>query len=180
MAINTLFHADIKDVMTGYRVYNKKFVKNWPVMSNGFEIETEMTLHALDKRYVIEEVPIDYRDRPEGSESKLNTFSDGIKVVGTIFKILKNYRPMLFFGVISLAVCLLGMVCGMPVIDEYIKTHFIHHIPLTILAAVLEMLALNLLTCGLVLDTLVEKNKESYEINLIRFYGKENEKNEEV
>lgn len=179
-AINTLFHADIKDVMTGYRVYNKKFVKNWPVMSNGFEIETEMTLHALDKRYVIEEIPIDYRDRPEGSESKLNTFSDGIKVVGTIFKIFKNYRPMLFFGVISLAVCLLGMVCGMPVIDEYIKTHFIHHIPLTILAAVLEMLALNLLTCGLVLDTLVEKNKESYEINLIRFYGKENEKNEEV
>lgn len=167
--INFLFKSDIKDIMTGYRVFNRKFVKNWPITSEGFEIETEMTLHALDKRFSICEVPIKYRDRPEGAESKLNTFSDGFKVLKKIVAIFKDYRPFTFFGYLGLLFCFFGILCGIPVLYEYITMKMIYHIPLTILAAALEMLALNLMTCGFILDTIAKNDKKNYELRLIDF-----------
>ena len=167
--INYLFKADIKDIMTGFRVYNRKFVKNYPVMSKGFEVETEMTIHALDKGFVIKEVPINYRDRPEGSVSKLNTFSDGIKVIKTILLIFKDYRPLSFFGFLAMIVCAVGIIAGVPAIVDYIKFKYVHHVPLSILAAALEMLSLNLLTCGLILDTVVKNERKNYELRLLDY-----------
>lgn len=171
--INFLFKSDIKDIMTGYRVFNRKFVKNWPVTSEGFEIETEMTLHALDKRFSIYEVPIEYRDRPEGAESKLNTFADGFKVLKKIVAIFKDYRPFAFFGSLGLLFCGLGILSGSPVLYEYFTMKLILHIPLAILAAALEMLALNLLTCGFILDTIAKNDKKNYELKLISFKRKD-------
>lgn len=170
--INFLFKSDVKDIMTGYRAYNKKFVKTWPIMSRGFEIETEMTIHALDKNFVIKEIPINYRDRPEGSFSKLNTFTDGMKVIKTVITIFKDYRPLAFFGLLALVVCLIGILCGSPVVYEYITQRYIYHIPLTILAAALEMLALNLLTCGFILDTVVKNDKKNYELRILEYMNK--------
>lgn len=167
--INFLFKSEIRDIMTGYRVFNKKFVKNWAVTSEGFEIETEMTLHALDKRFSICEVPIIYRDRPDGAESKLNTFSDGIKVLKKIVAIFKDYRPFAFFCSLGLMFCFLGILCGIPVLYEFATQKFISHIPLTILAAALEMLALNLMTCGFILDTIAKNDKKNYELRLIHY-----------
>lgn len=169
ITINFLFKSNIKDIMTGYRVFNRKFVKNFPVMSKGFEIETEMTIHALDKNFVIEEVPVNYRDRPEGSVSKLNTLSDGFKVLKTILTIFKDYKPLRFFGTCALFVGLAGVLCAVPVLYEYFSMRYIRHIPLTILAAALEMLALNLLTCGLILDTNVKNDKKNYELRIIDY-----------
>lgn len=170
--INFLFKSDVKDIMTGYRVYNRKFVKTWPIMSKGFEIETEMTIHALDKNFMIKEIAINYRDRPEGSFSKLNTFTDGIKVITTIITIFKDYRPLAFWGLLALMVSITGFLCGSPVIYEYITQRYIYHIPLTILAAALEMLALNLLTCGFILDTVVKNDKKNYELRILEYMDK--------
>ena len=124
-AINILFDTDLRDIMTGYRVFNKRFVKNMPVLSPKFEIETEMSLYALDKKYIIKEIPIDYRDRPEGSSSKLNTVSDGIKVVKTIARMFKDYRPFKFFGIIAIIFFILGLLVGLPVLIEFFKTAYI-------------------------------------------------------
>ena len=176
--INILFHANVKDIMTGYRVFSDTFVKNWPVMSSGFEIETEMTLHVLDKKFVIEEVPIDYRDRPAGSESKLNTLSDGIKVMKTIVTVCKDYKPLFFYSIWALVFCLCGLGCGIPVIYEYIRYSYIYHIPLTILAASLEMLAMNFLTCGLILDTVAKNEKKNFELRLIDYKMRKGRRNE--
>ena len=143
--INVLFKTDLKDIMTGYRVFNKRFVKNMPVMSPNFEIETEMSLYALDKRYTIKEIPIIYRDRPEGSTSKLNTIDDGIKVVKTIIKMFKDYQPFKFFGIIALIFFLVGILIGLPVLIEFFKTSYITKVPSAILATgvmILLMLAL--------------------------------------
>lgn len=178
-SINFLFQSDIKDIMTGYRVFNRKFVKNFPVMSKGFEIETEMTIHALDKGFMINEVPVQYRDRPKGSVSKLNTWSDGMKVLKTIITVFKDYKPLTFFGVLAVCICASGILFGIPVLYEYITTGYIRHIPLTILAAALEMLALNLLTCGLILDTSVKNDKKNYELRMID-YMKENWKKDKA
>lgn len=169
--INSLFKADLKDIMTGYRVFNKKFVKNIPISSSGFEIETEMSLHALDKKFLIKEVPIDYRDRPEGSFSKLNTITDGIKVIKTIFYVFKNYKPFTFFSMFSLILVILGILVGIPVIYEYVDTHIILRIPSAILAVGLVILSTLSMTCGLILDTIVRQHRESYELMLNRFYS---------
>lgn len=168
-AINVLFDTGLKDIMTGYRVFNKTFVKNMPVMSPKFEIETEMTLYALDKKYIIKEIPIIYRDRPEGSESKLNTVSDGIKVVKTIMNMFKDYKPMQFFGVIALALFILGLGVGIPVIIEFVKTQYITKVPSAVLATGLMMLAVIVGQCGLILHTIVKQHKEDYELNLLRY-----------
>lgn len=120
-SINVLFNTKLKDIMTGYRVFNKVFVKNMPVMSPKFEIETEMSLHALDKKFIIEEIPIVYRDRPEGSVSKLNTVSDGMKVIKTIIKMFKDFKPRQFFWVIALIFVIIGLIVGIPVIVEFAK-----------------------------------------------------------
>ena len=139
-------------------------------MSSGFQIETEFTIHALDKRFKLVEIPIDYRDRPEGSESKLDTYSDGMKVLLTILKMFKDYKPLLFFSVFSLIFFLFGLVFGVPVINEFIRTGFITKIPSSVLATGLMVFSLLLLITGLILDTVVTNTKKEYELNLYRLY----------
>lgn len=168
-AINVLFDTELKDIMTGYRVFNKRFVKNMPVLSPKFEIETEMSLYALDKKYIIKEIPIEYRDRPEGSSSKLNTISDGIKVVKTIARMFKDYRPFKFFGIISLIFFIMGLLVGIPVIVEFAKTAYITKVPSAILATGFMSLAAVSLQCGIILDTITRQHREDYELNLLRY-----------
>lgn len=168
-AINLLFDSKLKDIMTGYRAFNRRFVKNMPVLSPNFEIETEMSLYALDKRYIIKEIPIIYRDRPEGSSSKLNTISDGIKVVKTIARMFKDYRPFRFFGIISLIFLILGLIIGIPVIYEFIKTSYITKIPSAILATGFVSLSAISLQCAIILDTITRQHREDYELNLLRY-----------
>lgn len=127
--INKLYKSDFKDIMTGYRGFSRLFVKTFPVLSPGFEIETELSIHSLDKRFKMVEVPITYRDRPEGSESKLNTFSDGLKVLKTIFSLFKNYKPLTFFSIISVLFILIGLLVGIPTIVEYFETGFVSKFP---------------------------------------------------
>lgn len=169
-SINKLYKANVKDVMTGYRGFNKLFVKSFPVMSSGFQIETEFTIHALDKRFKLVEIPIDYRDRPEGSESKLNTFSDGLKVLMTIFKMCKDYKPLVFFSLWSLLFFIIGLFIGIPVVGEFVRSGFISKIPSAILATGVMIFSILLLITGLILDTVVNNDKKQYELNLYRLY----------
>ncbi len=173
-SINKLFKTDLKDIMTGYRVFNKIFVKNMPVMSAKFEIETEMTLHALDKKFIIKEIPIVYRDRPKGSFSKLNTITDGIKVLKTIIKMLKDFKPRQFFWTISIIIAILGLLIGIPVIVEFVQTGYITKVPSSILATGIMTFALITAQCGVILDTVVKQNREKYELNLLRYMQCEN------
>ena len=173
-SINKLFKTNLKDIMTGYRVFNKMFVKNMPVMSQKFEIETEMTLHALDKKFIIKEIPITYRDRPSGSFSKLNTIKDGIKVMETIIKMLKDIKPRQFFWWISFVFIIIGLVVGMPVIVEFIKTGYITKVPSAILATGIMIFAVIIAQCGVILHTVVKQNREKYELNLLRYTQIEN------
>ena len=168
-AINVLFDTKLKDIMTGYRVFNKRFVKNMPVLSPKFEIETEMSLYALDKKYIIKEIPIVYRDRPEGSSSKLNTVGDGIKVVKTIARMFKDYKPFKFFGLIALILFIIGLAIGIPVLVEFFKTAYITKVPSAILATGFMGLAAVSLLCVFVLDTITRQHKEDYELNLLRY-----------
>lgn len=176
--INFLFKVDLKDIMSGYRAYSKKFVKNFPILTKEFEVETEMTLHALDKNYIIKEIPIDYRDRPKGSVSKLNTIPDGIKVVRTIGTMFKDYKPLKFFSILAIILLILGLIIGVPVIIEFTKTHYITKVPSAILATGLVMLAFIIEQCGIILHTTVKKNKELYELNMLRYSQIEMLKNE--
>ena len=181
-SINLLFDSNLRDIMTGYRAFNKRFVKNMPVLSPKFEIETEMSLYALDKKYIIKEIPIVYRDRPEGSSSKLNTVSDGIKVVKTIARMFKDYRPFRFFGIISLVLLILGLITGIPVIYEFIKTSYITKIPSAILATGFVSLSAISLQCAIILDTITRQHREDYELNLLRYeqIEKINKKNSSI
>lgn len=158
--INFLFKSDLNDIMTGYRSFSKKFVKCMPVMSDGFQIETEMTIFALTNNMQVVNVPITYRDRPEGSESKLNTYSDGFKVLLTLFNLFKDNRPFLFFGCLSLIIFILGLIVGLPVIDEFIKTSYITKVPSAVLAAALMINSFLMLSVGIVLDAI--KNEKRY------------------
>lgn len=168
-SINIAFHTKLKDIMTGYRVFNKFFVKNMPVLSPKFEIETEMSLHALDKKFIIKEIPIVYRDRPEGSSSKLNTISDGFKVCKTILKMYKDFKPFFFYGILALILAIIGLVIGVPVIVEFVKTHYITKIPSAVLATGIMLFAFIMFQSALVLDTVVKQNREKYEIDLLRY-----------
>lgn len=167
--INLLFKSNLKDIMTGYRVFTKEFVKNMPVMSPGFELETEMTLHALDKKYRIKEVPILFRERPDGSESKINTVGDGIKVIKTIFRMFKDYKPRKFFWFVATILVIIGLLVGIPVIVEFAKTGFITKMPSAILATGIMIFALITAQCGVILDTIVKQHKEDYEIQLLKY-----------
>lgn len=168
-SINILFRTKLKDIMTGYRAFNKMFVKNMPVMTPKFEIETEMSLYALDKKYIIKEIPIVYRDRPDGSVSKLNTVSDGIKVVKTIVNMFKNYKPLQFFTLIAVILFIIAIIIGIPVIVEFIKTRYITKVPSAILATGIVILSVIIGQCGVILHTVVKNHKESYELNLLRY-----------
>lgn len=171
--INAIFNGNITDIMTGYRVFSYDFVKSFPVLSKGFEIETEMSIHALDKNLHIVSVPIDYRDRPEGSESKLNTISDGIKVIRTIFNLLRAYKPLVFFGVIALILFILAAVLFIPVLIGYFKTGLVSRFPTLIVAVAVAMMSLQSLTCGLILDSISRKDRQQFEIqlNLLKYRG---------
>lgn len=173
-SINLAFKSDLKDIMTGYRVFNKLFVKTMPVLSPKFEIETEMSLHALDKRFIIKEIPIVYRDRPEGSMSKLNTFSDGINVLKTIVKMFKDFKPRQFFWIISLIFIIVGLIIGIPVLLEYAKTRYITKVPSAILATGIMIFALIIAQCGVILDTVVKQHKENYQLDVLRYIQIEN------
>ncbi len=164
--INFLFKAKLKDIMSGYRVFNRKFIKNYPILSEGFELETEMTLFALDHRFRIKEIPINYQDRPSGSVSKLNTVTDGLKVIKTILWIFKDYRPLLFFSFIGFIFALFSLIFGIPVIIEFLQISYITKVPSAILACGLMTIAFLCFTIGFVLDTVVKHNRMLFEILL--------------
>ncbi len=166
-AINFLFNSNIKDIMTGYRAFSYSFIKTFPVLSKGFEIETEMTIHALDKNMYIENVVIDYRDRPEGSESKLNTYTDGIKVLHTIIRLFRNYKPFIFFGILALALSVIAVSFFIPVVATYIKIGKVPNFPTLIVCGFTFMAAIQSFFSGLVLQNAVQKNKQDFEMNLI-------------
>ena len=168
-AINLSFGSKLKDIMTGYRAFNKKMVKNLPITTKKFEVETEMTLQALDKNFTIKEIPIDYRDRPKGSSSKLNTVSDGIKVLREIIRLFKDYKPFKFFLLIAVILFLLGLIVGLPVIIEFFQTQYITKVPSAILATGFILLAVIFGQCGVILDTYVKRNRESYRLNILRY-----------
>ena len=164
--INHLFHSNVKDIMTGYRAFSRLFVKSFPVLSKGFEIETEMTIHALDKNFLLEEIPVTYRDRPEGSESKLNTVSDGMKVLKTIASLFRDYKPLLFFSCASIICLLLGIGFFVPVFVSYIHTGLVEKITTIIVSGVVFTVGILLWICGLILDVVVKKHRQLYEIEL--------------
>ena len=164
--INFFFKSNIKDIMTGYRAFSYEFVKTFPVLSNGFEIETEMSIHAIDKNMQIENVIIDYRDRPSGSESKLNTYSDGIKVILTIIRLYRTYKPMHFFGLISLILSIIAMVLFTPVLFSYIETGLVEQFPTLIVSGFIMVAAIQSFFAGLILQTILHKNRQDFEIEL--------------
>jgi glycosyltransferase involved in cell wall biosynthesis len=166
--VNKLFRANLADIMSGYRVFNRRFVKSYPILVEGFEIETDMTLHALDKRFRIVEIPVDYRDRPAGSFSKLNTLRDGARVLNTIGNILRYYRPLVFFGGTAILFATLGLIAGIPVIEEWVRERYISHVPLAILATGLGIVAIVLAAIGLILDSITHQDKRNFERDILR------------
>ena len=166
--INLLFHNDIKDIMTGYRAFSYEFVKTFPVLSKGFEIETEMSIHASDKNMHIENVVIDYKDRPDGSFSKLNTYSDGMKVLRMIMRMYRIYKPMGFFGGIALVLTILAAIFFVPVMVTYLKTGLVPQYPTLIVCGFTMIAAIQAFFAGLMLQTIVQKNRQDFEIEFIK------------
>lgn len=166
MSINCLFGAKIQDIMTGYRAFSFAFVKTFPVLSHGFEIETEMSIHAVQRNMQVENVVIEYRDRPEGSVSKLNTYSDGAKVLGTILKLYKNYRPFGFFTAIAVILALISLLFMMPVLTEYFVTGLVPRFPTLIVCGFVMIAALMLFVAGVILSSLLGKDKRDFEFRL--------------
>ena len=167
-SINALFKSSIRDIMTGYRAFSYQFVKSFPVLSKGFEIETEMSIHAIDKNMRLETVVIQYRDRPEGSESKLNTYSDGFKVLRTIARLFRNYKPMAFFGLLSLLLAVIAVIPFLSVLLEYVRTGLVARFPTLIVSGFVAMAAILSLFSGLILQTMIHKNRQDFEMQLIR------------
>ncbi len=166
-SINLLFKSDIKDIMTGYRAFSYEFAKSYPVLSKGFEIETEMTIHAIDKNMLLENVVIEYRDRPEGSESKLNTYSDGMKVLGTIARLFRNYKPLAFFGIIALILVIIAAIFFIPIVIEYAQTGEVPNFPTLIVCGFVVMAAIQSFFAGMLLQTMKQKNQSDFEMRLL-------------
>lgn len=162
--INKLFKNNIKDIMTGYRAFSKLFVKSFPVLSKGFEIETEMTIHALDKNFLLEEIPVDYRDRPQGSESKLSTVSDGVKVLKTIGTLFKEYRPFAFFSCVAVVLWLLALVFFVPVFVDFLQTGEVLRFPTLIVSGITALIGTLLWVCGILLEVIAKKHRQMYEM----------------
>lgn len=165
-AINVMFKTEIKDIMTGYRAFSYQFVKSFPVLSKGFEIETEMSIHAVDKNMLLDNVIIEYRDRPEGSESKLNTYSDGFKVLKTIGRLFKNYKPLSFFGTISAILMVLALIFFIPVFSTYLKIGQVPNFPTLIVCGFAVLAAIQSLFSGMILQNIVQKNRQDFEMEL--------------
>ena len=166
-SINALFKSNIQDIMTGYRAFSYQFVKSFPVLSKGFEIETEMSIHAIEKNMLVESVIVTYRDRPEGSVSKLNTVSDGIKVLGTIGKLYKNNKPFGFFGIIALLLAVIAGLLFFPVLSEYLHTGLVRRFPTLIVSGFIAIGAIQSFFSGLILETLHEKDRHDFEMELL-------------
>ena len=169
--INHLFKNNIKDIMTGYRAFSYEFVKGFPVLSKGFEIETEMTIHAVDKNYKLVEIPVNYRDRPEGSVSKLNTYSDGIKVLKTIASLFKEYKPFGFFSFLAIILAIIATILVIPVFVDYFQTGLVLRFPTLIVSGFLYVFALLLFITGIILQVVVKKDRQNYELylNLLKY-----------
>ena len=166
--INKLFRSNVRDIMTGYRAFSYEFVKTFPVLSKGFEIETEMTIHALDKNFLLREIPVDYRDRPLGSVSKLNTFSDGFKVLKTIARLFKEYKPSIFFSIIGLLFLIISFAFGIPVFVEYFNTGLVPRYPTLIFSGFMLMISILMFVCGIILEVVVKKHRQLFELILLR------------
>ena len=167
-SINMLFETDIKDIMTGYRAFSFEFVKTFPVLSKGFEIETEMSIHAVDKNMFVDNVVITYRDRPEGSVSKLNTYADGFKVLRTIARLYRAYKPVGFFGSIAVVLALIAVGFFIPVMETYIETGLVPNFPTLIVCGFTMLAAIQALFTGLTLQTSIQKNRQDFEMELQR------------
>ena len=165
--INFLFKSNIKDIMTGYRAFSHEFVKTFPVLSQNFEIETEMTIHALDKNFLVKEIPVQYRDRPNGSVSKLNTFEDGIKVLKTIARLFKEYKPSIFFGLFGLLFLIIAFSFGTPVFIDYFKTGLVERFPTLIFSGFMLMISILSFVCGIILEVIVKKHRQLFELILL-------------
>ncbi len=164
--INKIFKNNIKDIMTGYRAFSYEFVKSFPVLSKGFEIETEMTIHAVDKNFKLVEIPVTYRDRPEGSFSKLNTYADGIKVLKTIGVLFAEYKPIVFFNIIAMIFLIISFILGVPPFVEYFKTGLVLRFPSLITSGICLIISLLLSTLGIILQVIAKKHKQLYELYL--------------
>lgn len=166
--INSLFHSDIKDIMTGYRAFSYEFVKTFPVFSKGFEIETEMTIHAVNYGMQVENVVVEYRDRPEGSVSKLNTYSDGLRVIRKMIQLYKNYRPMRFFGALCLLLLLVALLLMIPVIGEFLQTGLVPRFPTLIACGFMALAGIQSFFSGMILDVLAAKDRRDFEYRLAK------------
>lgn len=164
--INILFQGNIRDIMTGYRAFGYDFVKSFPVLSSGFEIETEMSIHALDKRFKLKEIPVTYRDRPEGSVSKLNTYKDGFKVLKTIVVLFKDYKPLLFFGILGLLFLLSGILFFASVLYEYMVMKYVYKVPTLVVSVSFMIIGCLLEMCGIILDSVNKKHRILFELYL--------------
>ena len=173
--INMIYKSDVRDVMTGYRAFSYEFVKTFPVLSKGFEIETEMTIHALDKNMNIENVIIEYRDRPEGSESKLNTYIDGAKVIKTIMTLYKNYKPFSFFCWLAVVFAIIGLCFLIPVLIDYIKTGLVPKMPSFVASVFFFICSIQSFFGGLILQTVIKKEKQDFEIKLNQYKDRFND-----
>ncbi len=171
--INILFDTDIKDIMTGYRAFSFAFAKTFPVLSKGFEIETEMTIHAVFNNMDVRNVIVDYRDRPEGSVSKLSTYSDGIKVINTIVKLFKNYKPFAFFNSIAVVLALIALGFFIPVLIDYINTGLVERFPTLITCGFVLIIAIQSFFAGVILSTMAQKNRRDFEQTLINMHFNE-------
>lgn len=179
-SINWLFHSEIQDIMTGYRAFSYAFVKTYPVLASGFEIETDMTIHAINRRMRVANVIVDYRDRPEGSVSKLNTFKDGTRVLMTVMRLFKNYKPLPFFGALALILALLSLVFVTPVFHEYFATGLVPRYPTLIACGFALIAALLLFISGIILSTLQEKDRRDFEFELLQVNNRYRELCEEA
>ena len=178
-SINQLFGCDIKDIMTGFRAFSYQFVKTFPVMSKGFEIETEMTIHAVSNKMQVENVIVEYRDRPEGSESKLNTYSDGIKVIMTIIRLYREYKPFGFFGILSLLLMAVSVGFFVPVLLDYMHTGLVAKFPTLIVCGFVALAAVQSFFSGMILQNIAQKNRKEFEMDLnmlYRHFGEDSEK----
>lgn len=174
-SINTLFKSDIKDIMTGYRAFSYSFVKTFPVMSKGFEIETEMTIHAVNNNMQVENVLIEYRDRPEGSVSKLNTYSDGMKVLFTIVRLFREYKPFKFFTLVASLLTLLAVGFFVPVLIDWFNTGLVAKFPTLIVCGFVGMAAVQSIFAGLILNNISQRDRKDFELDLIRIKHEENQ-----
>lgn len=174
--INRLFRSDIKDIMTGYRAFSYEFVKTFPVFSKGFEIETEMTIHAVNYNMQVENVVVEYRDRPEGSVSKLNTYRDGMRVIRKMLQLYKNYRPMRFFGALCLLLLLVALLLVLPVLSEYLQTGLVPRFPTLIVCGFMALAGIQAVFAGMILDVLAAKDRRDFEYRLTKVSAEKREK----